>query len=72
MKKQHIQQEVLVSIRTTLAKKVLFETNGSNKNATPVEKFEEACWNGLLNEMFSELIRLQPAHKDFYLGDICR
>jgi hypothetical protein len=22
----------------------------------PVEKFEEACWNGLLNEMFSELM----------------
>jgi hypothetical protein len=56
MKKQHIQQEVLVSTRTTLAKKVLFETNESDKNATPVEKFEEACWNGLLNEMFSELM----------------
>jgi hypothetical protein len=59
MKKQHIHQEVLVSTRTTLAKKVLFETNDSNKNATPIEKFEEACWtcwNGLLNEMFSELM----------------
>jgi hypothetical protein len=56
MKKQHVHQEVLVSTRTTLAKKVLFETNDSNKDATPVEKFEEACWNGLLREMFPELM----------------
>ena len=56
MKKQHIQQELLISTRTTLAKKVLVETSGSNKGATTVEKFEEACWNGLLNEMFPELM----------------
>jgi len=56
MKKQHTQQEVLVPTRTTLAKKVLLETNDSNKNTTPLEKFEESCWNGLLNEMFSELM----------------
>ena len=55
MKKQHIFQEVFVSTTTTLAKKVLYETNDINKNATPVEKFEEACWNGLLNDIFSEL-----------------
>ena len=56
MKKQHIDQEVLVSTRTTLAKKILVETEDSNKNTCSVEKFEEACWNGLLNEMFSELM----------------
>ena len=55
MKKQHIQQEILVSTRTALAKKILFEINDSNKNAIPAEKFEEAFWNGLLNEIFSEL-----------------
>jgi len=56
MKKQHIHQEVLVSTRTTLANRVLFETKNSNNNYTPAEKFEEACWNGLLNEMFAELM----------------
>jgi len=56
MKKQHIQQEILVPTRTTLANKVLSETNDINKNATPVEKFEEAFWNGLLKEIFPELI----------------
>ena len=70
MKKQHIHQEILVSTRTTLAKKVLFETNESNKNATPVEKFEEACWNGLLNEMISELMpyNLSQLEKIFIWG----
>ena len=70
MKKQHVHQEVLVSTRTTLAKKVLFETNDSNKNATAVEKFEEACWNGLLNEMFSELMpyNLSQLEKIFIWG----
>src|SRR5262245_29240876 len=56
MKKQHIHQEVLVSTRTTLARRVLCETKDSNKNNTPSGKFEEACWNGLLNDMFSELM----------------
>ena len=56
MKKQHILQEVLVSTRTTLSVKALFETNDFNKEATPVEKFEEACWNGLFNEIFSEIL----------------
>jgi hypothetical protein len=56
MKPQHIYQEVFVSTTTTLAKKVLHEVDENNKNASSVEKFEEACWNGLLNEMFSELI----------------
>ena len=56
MKKQHIQQEVLVPTRTTLAKKVFSETNDINKNADSVEKFEEAFWNGLLKEIFSELM----------------
>jgi len=68
MKKQHIHQEVLVSTRTTLAKKALIETNDSNKNATPVEKFEEAFWNGLLNETFSEILPSSQFAKIFILG----
>jgi hypothetical protein len=56
MKPQHVHLEVLVSTTTTLAKKVLHEIKDNNKNASPVEKFEEACWSGLLNGMFSELM----------------
>src|SRR5262245_36613708 len=64
MKKQHIHQEVLVSTRTTLAKKVLCETKDSNEDATHVEKLEKACWNGLLNEMFSELMPYNADHSE--------
>ena len=35
---------------------MLHEINDNNKNASSVEKFEEAFWNGLLNEMFAELV----------------
>jgi hypothetical protein len=58
MKLQHIHQEVLVSTTSTLATKVLQEINDNNKSASSVEKFEEACWNGLLNEMFPKLISI--------------
>ena len=74
MKPQHIYQEVFVSTTTTLAKQVLHEINENNKNASSVEKFEEACWNGLLNEMFSELMPYNSSRfaKTFIWGYICR
>ena len=64
MKKQHIKQEILVSTRTSLANKVFSETNDINKNATPEEKFEEAFWNGLLKEIFSELMPYNPGQSE--------
>ena len=56
MKKQHIHQEILVPTRTTLAKKLLFETMNNNNNSYSAEKFEEACWDYFLNEIFSEML----------------
>jgi len=60
MKKQHIKQEILVSTRTNLANRVFSESNDINENTTPEEKFEEALWNGLLKEIFSELMPYNP------------
>ena len=58
MKQQHIHQEVLVFTATSHSRKVLCETNNNdkNENMTPAEKLEQACWDGLLNEMFPEII----------------
>jgi hypothetical protein len=58
MKQQHIHQEVLIFTTTSLSRKVLCETNGNDKNKSnsPIEKLEEAYWNGLLNEMLPEII----------------
>ena len=58
MKQQHIHQELLVFTTTSLSRRVLCETTNNNKNENNslVEKLEQACWNGLLNEMFPEII----------------
>jgi hypothetical protein len=70
MKKQHIHQEVLVSKGSTLAKKVLYEISDFNKNATPAEKFQEACWNGLLNGMFSEIRPYSADYREIFIWGI--
>ena len=58
MKQQHIHQELLVFTTTSLSRKVLCETNNNdgNKDMSLAEKLEQACWDGLLNEMFPEII----------------
>ena len=58
MKQQHIHQELLVFTTTSLSRKVLCETNNNdkNENMSLAEKLEQACWDGLLNEMFPEII----------------
>ena len=58
MKQQHIHQELLVFTTTSLSRKVLCETknNDKNENMSLAEKLEQACWDGLLNEMFPEII----------------
>ena len=58
MKQQHIHQELLVFTTTSISRKVLCETNNNdkNENMSLAEKLEQACWDGLLNEMFPEII----------------
>ena len=58
MKQQHIHHELLVFTTTSLSRKVLCETNNNdkNENISLAEKLEQACWDGLLNEMFPEII----------------
>jgi hypothetical protein len=56
MKARHIHQEILISTRSTFAHKSLVEINEENDAASSIEKFTEAIWNGLLNEMLAELM----------------
>ena len=62
MKPQTIHQEVLIFTNTTLSQKVLCKKNSSNKNSSAIEELEEACWDGLLNELVPEIVpsTLQP------------
>lgn len=64
MKQQHIHQEVLIFTATSLSRKVLFEANSNNKNEhlSLAEKLEQACWDGLLSEMFPDIIGSGSTH----------
>jgi len=72
MKQQQNHQELLVFRTTSLSRKVLCETNNNDKNENNslAEQLEQACWNGLLNEMFPEIIGsgLTPNPKMFIWG----
>ena len=58
MKQQNTQLELVVFTTTSLSRKVLCETtnNNKNENMSLVEKLEQACWDGLLNELFPEIM----------------
>ena len=48
----------MIFTNTSLSQKVLCETdnNDKNENMSQAEKLEQACWDGLLREMFPEII----------------
>ena len=64
MKKQLIHQEILVSTRSTLAKKLLFETMNNNNKASSAEKFEEEFWGYFLKEIFFEQLPPDSNYSD--------
>ena len=70
-----INQEILLMTDTTFAKKEWCEKDGqSNKVASTNERLEEACWNGLLNEMLPDILEKSSTGKNLSLWQIiqCR
>lgn len=61
MNQNNIQQEILLFINTSLVRKTPFEKNSIVQKAPFEDELEQAVWNGLLDEMFPELI--VPAEK---------
>lgn len=75
MKTEFIQQELLVITGTKFSSREWAEKNiQDDHNFSRVEYLENACWNGLLNEMFPELIEKTTEGKDLSLWHIrqCR
>jgi len=72
MKTTSTQQEILLMTNTTFSQRQLCEKDLSydNKNLSRTEQLEDACWNGLLNEMFPEITEKSSAGKRFYLLQI--
>ena len=58
MKKIDHHHEILLFTGTSLANKQLtsLEENNNERKFTPIEELEKACWNGILYEMFPEIL----------------
>ena len=68
MKTNYIQQEILLITGTTFSAKQFFGNDGKD-NLTQKEHLEEACWNGLLQEMIPEIYG-QTENKKLFLWHI--
>ena len=70
MENRTLQQEVLMVIATTFTKRQWFEKKTSAKLFAPSEQLEEACWNGLLDELLPEIMLSGTSGKRLYLWNI--
>jgi hypothetical protein len=72
MKKENIQQEILIMTETTLLSEELLE-NKNLGNSTPLtekEKLVEACWNGLLYSLIPFIFDQPAKGERLYLWEI--
>src|SRR5262245_28274523 len=58
MKTTSTHHEILLFTGTSLAARQLTirEENGNNKTYSSIEELEKACWNGILHEIFPEML----------------
>ena len=57
METKSLQQEILLLTGTKFAAREWAEKKAEDKNIfSPVEKLEDACWNGLLYEMLPDIL----------------
>ena len=70
--KPEIQQEILLVTSTTFCQGQFCEIDGSqhNRNLSDSEKLEEACWNGLLDDLLPEIMERTAFGKRLYLWQI--
>jgi hypothetical protein len=71
MKTDIIKQEILLVI-TTFSRKELCEKNGQQNlhHQSHAEQLEEACCNGLLDELLSGIVEISASGKRLSLWDI--
>ena len=71
MKTNYIQQEILLMTGTTFSIRQCCEKDpGKQNNPTEKEQLEEACWNGLLQEMVPEIYEQTKGNKKLFLWQI--
>lgn len=70
MKANKIQQEILLVTTSTFSKRQWCKQQdniASDRHQDPVDQLEEACWNGLLNEMLPEVLEKGGSSGRLYL-----
>ena len=75
MKTQSTQQEILLMTGTKFSEREWAEKIVDDKNKlSATEKLEDACWNGLLDEMLPELVQKTIEGKKLFMWHIrhCR
>lgn len=75
MKPQSTQQEILLITGTKFSEREWAEKLVEDKSKlSATEKLEDACWNGLLDEMLPELVQRSTEGKKLFLWHIrqCR
>lgn len=71
MKTKPVNQEILLMTTTTFSHREWCEKDPrNNKPSTPNEQLEEACWNGLLDEMLPGIIARSNSGKKLSLWQI--
>ena len=71
MKTKFTQQEILLITGTNFSEREWAEKNIEDKNKlSSAEKLEDACWNGLLDEMLPELVEKSADGKKLFLWHI--
>jgi hypothetical protein len=71
MKKESVQQEIILVATTSFSSREWCNNdNRGSKNLSSMEKLEEACWNGLLEESLPEIVEKTESGKSLYLWHI--
>jgi hypothetical protein len=71
MKTETIQQELLLVTTSTFFKKQWCVKNASESNyQSNAEHLEEACWNGILDELLPEVMEKSSTGKKLFLWNI--
>ena len=72
MKPVSITQEILLITTSTFAKRQLCEMNAleENRYMISMEQLEEACWNGLVNELLPEIMQKSPGSEKIFLWQV--
>ena len=71
MKNSSVQIEVLLVADTSLTMLDLYEEESAeNGDLSVVEQLEQACWNGLLNELVPKFILLPMDERKYFISQI--